>query len=47
MHFLFADAMGTPLWHWAAFLALVLGLMAFDLGILYRKAHVIGVRESL
>ncbi|MCG6859420.1 MAG: TerC family protein [Salaquimonas sp.] len=47
MHFIFADAMGTPVWHWAAFLALVLGLMAFDLGILYRKAHVIGIRESL
>ncbi len=47
MHFLISDAMGTPIWQWAAFLALVLGLMAFDLGILYRKAHVIGVRESL
>ncbi|MEC9343991.1 MAG: TerC family protein, partial [Pseudomonadota bacterium] len=47
MHILTADAMGTPIWQWAAFLTLVLGIMAFDLGVLYRKAHVVSIRESL
>lgn len=47
MHFIFADVMGTPIWMWVGFLTLILALIAFDLGILYRKSHVISVRESL
>ncbi|GIL01091.1 MAG: transporter [Alphaproteobacteria bacterium] len=47
MQFLASDVMGTPAWMWLGFLSFIIGLIAFDLGILYRKAHVIGVRESL
>jgi tellurite resistance protein TerC len=41
------DLLGKPLWSWAAFLTLVLVLLIFDLGVLHRKSHEIGVRESL
>ncbi len=34
-------------WLWVGFLAFVLGLLALDLGVFHRKAHVIGVREAL
>lgn len=34
-------------WLYAGFLTLVLGLLALDLGVLNRKAHVIGVREAM
>jgi tellurite resistance protein TerC len=47
MSFLFAEAMGTPIWIWTGFIIFVLGLMAFDLGILYRRPHVVSMRESL
>jgi tellurite resistance protein TerC len=47
MDFLVADALGKPLWMWLAFLALVFALLAFDLGVLHRKSHEIGARESL
>lgn len=47
MDFLFALALGKPVWMWLTFLIIVLGLLAFDLGILHRDAKVIGVRESL
>ncbi|CAN7563419.1 TerC family protein [Phenylobacterium sp. LjRoot219] len=39
--------LGKPLWMWLAFAGLVVALLALDLGVLHRKAHVIGVRESL
>lgn len=39
--------MHTPLWMWAGFLAIVLVLLAFDLGIFNRKRHVIEVKEAL
>ena len=39
--------LGTPVWAWLGFLALVTGLLVLDLGVLQRKAHVIGVSESL
>lgn len=39
--------LGTPTWMWAAFMGLVVVLLAFDLGVLNRKDHEIGVRESL
>jgi tellurite resistance protein TerC len=47
MDLLYLEALGKPLWMWLAFIAVVLGLLAFDLGVLHRKAHEIGVRESL
>jgi tellurite resistance protein TerC len=36
-----------PVWMWAVFLAIVLTLMVLDLGVLNKKNHVIGVKESL
>ena len=35
------------IWIWVGFVVLVLAMLAFDLGILNRKAHVIHVREAL
>jgi tellurite resistance protein TerC len=45
--FLFADVMGKPAWMWLGFLGIVGALLAFDLGVLHRKSHAIGVVESL
>lgn len=42
-----ADMMGKPLWLWLAFMAIVIALLAFDLGVLNKKDHEIGVAESL
>lgn len=42
-----ADVMGKPLWLWLMFIGLVISLMAFDLGVLNKKDHVMGVAESL
>lgn len=39
--------LGEPLWLWFAFLALVLVLLVFDLGVLNREDHELGVAESL
>lgn len=39
--------MDHPLWMWAVFGFAVIFLLAFDLGILHRKAREIGVREAL
>ncbi|MBS0125375.1 TerC family protein [Thetidibacter halocola] len=47
MDILFLDLMGKPLWTWGVFFALVLALLVFDLGVLHRKSHEIGIRESL
>lgn len=47
MEFLVADFLGWPLWVWLAFIGLVVALLAFDLGVLHRKEHEIGVTESL
>ncbi len=47
MEFLMGDFLGTPLWFWAAFLAIVIALLVLDLGVLHRKQREIGVRESL
>lgn len=44
---LFDSVMGKPVWMWGAFIALVLALLALDLGVMHRKNSVIGVRESL
>lgn len=42
-----ADVMGKPLWLWLTFISLVFCLLAFDLGVLNKKDHDIGVTESL
>ena len=34
-------------WLWAAFIAFVLLMLALDLGVFHRKAHVVSVREAL
>lgn len=47
MDFLFLEFLSKPLWMWAAFVGIVVVLLAFDLGILNRKAHEIGIGESL
>ncbi|MEJ1161831.1 TerC family protein [Prosthecomicrobium sp. N25] len=44
---LFVDWLGKPLWMWLAFLAIVIVLLALDLGVLNRKAKEIEVRRSL
>ena len=45
--FLLNDFLGTPLWFWASFMGIVLTLLVFDLGVLNKKDHEIGVKESL
>ncbi|MBP6778033.1 MAG: TerC family protein [Piscinibacter sp.] len=45
--FLLADVLGTPVWIWLAFVAIVASLLAFDLGVLHKGEQEIGVRESL
>ncbi len=47
MDLLIAEFLGTPVWMWAAFMTVVLALLAFDLGVLHRDNHVIGVAESV
>ncbi|WP_240230164.1 TerC family protein [Devosia lacusdianchii] len=44
---LMGDFLGTPVYFWVAFIALVIGLLVFDLGILHKDEHEIGARESL
>jgi len=41
-----ADFAGTPLFAWAAFLVLVVILLALDLGVFHRKAHAVSSREA-
>ncbi|CAD5372736.1 Uncharacterized membrane protein RBE_0082 [Rubrivivax sp. A210] len=45
--FLLADFMGKPAWVWLVFVAIVVALLAFDLGVLHKDDREIGVRESL
>lgn len=47
MDLLFMELMGKPVWTWIGFVALVGALLAFDLGVLHKKSHAIGVAESL
>lgn len=44
---LMGDFLGTPVYFWVAFVAIVIALLVFDLGILHRDEHEIGARESL
>ncbi|WP_322092761.1 TerC family protein [Paraburkholderia bannensis] len=39
--------LGQPVWLWAAFIAVVIVLLALDLGVLHRDDREIGIRESL
>jgi tellurite resistance protein TerC len=41
------DFLGTPIWIWLVFVCIVVSLLAFDLGVLHKDDHVIGIRESL
>lgn len=45
--FISMTVVGKPLWMWLIFLAAVLALLAFDLGVLHKKQREISVRESL
>lgn len=47
MDLLLLTFMGKPLWMWLLFLAVVLALLVFDLGVLNRDDHEIGIAESL
>ena len=47
MDFLFYEFLSKPTWMWLAFLTIVVTLMAFDLGVLHKEDHEIGVAESL
>jgi len=47
LSFLFADWLGTPVWMWLGFIAVVIALLVFDLGVLHRDHREIEVRESL
>ena len=47
MEFLFTDWLGTPVWFWGAFLAIVIVLTAFDLGVLHKEDKELGIGESL
>lgn len=47
MDFMMLDWLGTPVWLWLSFVALVIGLLAADLGLFHRGAREIGVKESL
>lgn len=45
--FLLADFLGKAAWLWLLFFAIVIALLVFDLGVLHRDRHEIGVKESL
>lgn len=47
MEFLNEPFLSKPLWMWLAFLAIVIVLLALDLGVLNRKPQEIGIRKSL
>jgi tellurite resistance protein TerC len=43
----FADWLGKPAWMWLAFIGIVLGLLAFDLGVLHKDKRDIDIGDSL
>ena len=47
MEFLFLIFLSKPLWMWLVFMAIVVTLMVFDLGVLHKSDHELGVAESL
>ena len=44
---LYTPFLGTAIWLWLAFITIVIALLAFDLGVLHKDDHEIGVKESL
>lgn len=46
MDFLWFDFLGTPAWMWLTFIAIVITLLALDLGLLHKESREIGIRES-
>jgi len=42
-----SSVLGTPAWLWLVFIGIVIGLLAFDLGVLHRDHQAIDVKESL
>jgi len=42
-----APLAGTPTWAWLLFVAIVVGLLALDLGVFHREDRPLGIRESL
>lgn len=47
LEFLTSPLLGTATWLWLVFLAVVVALLVFDLGVLHRDQREIGMRESL
>ncbi|MFL1462977.1 TerC family protein [Roseococcus sp. DSY-14] len=47
MEFLALEWVGKPLWMWGGFLAIVVALLAFDLGVLNKTDKEMGIGESL
>ena len=47
MEFLALVFMGTPVWMWLSFMAVVVAMLAVDLGLFHKDAAEIGVAESL
>ncbi len=47
IEFLHLPFIGKPAWVWLSFVAVVVTLLAFDLGVLHKDDREIGVRESL
>lgn len=47
MDFLLLEWVGKPIWMWGGFLAIVIALLAFDLGVLNKTDKEMGIQESL
>jgi len=47
LDFLHTPFLGKATWLWLSFLTIVIVLLAFDLGVLHKDDHEIGIRESL
>lgn len=47
MPYLNGDVLGHPLWQWLVFMAVVVVLMALDLGVLHKTDKEMGIAESL
>ena len=47
MEFMALEWIGKPVWMWAAFIGLVVALLAFDLGVLNKTDREMGIAESL
>lgn len=45
--FFYSPFLGKAVWIWLTFAAIVIALLAFDLGVLHKDDHAIGVKESL